>query len=126
MVRAMPKQTQQVMKRLIERHGLINDHFRRLHHLRRKASIAAHLRYCEAREAFVPGGANERVLERLKHVAEQLDAKGTWDEAIAHALKIFPIRDSAAATSASLAPSRAAPCFAQAARSRRPTSMRRA
>lgn len=75
--------------REMQKLGFTQDHFRQLHHFGPRASLAAHIKYCDGTGRFT-AETNRIVSDRLNYCLEHVVAGTPWDEAIKAARDAFP------------------------------------
>jgi hypothetical protein len=89
---ADPQTTIDLLRKLVDKHRMTNRHFAPLHHFypKQHKTINPHIKWAQKTGTFQAGGNNERVARRLAECLRILDQGGTWDNAIAGALKACP------------------------------------
>jgi len=85
-----PKVSLRAIRELQEDFGFTAEHFHQLHHFGPKASLQAHINYCEGTGRF-RSETNAVVNERLNHCLQLRRNGVAWDEAIESARATHPM-----------------------------------
>lgn len=87
-----PQMTIELLRQLVDRYEMENEHFQAIHHFGRGATISGHVAYASRLQRdFREHGTNATVAQRLEICLNRRAAKSDWTSAIAEALQTFPI-----------------------------------